>query len=137
MQFHTFASKTKHRVARRIGRGGSRGTYSGRGIKGQRSRAGAKIRPAERDILKRLPKLRGYKFRAFRAKPAIVSIESIERSFPDRAVITPQELLRKGLVKRVKGRVPRVKILSSGTLAKKFVFKEVTFSKSAQQKVAP
>lgn len=43
----------------RVGRGGKRGTYSGRGQKGQRARAGHRIRPASRDLLQRLPKLRG------------------------------------------------------------------------------
>ena len=46
---------------KRIGRGGKRGTYSGKGIKGQKSRAGAKIRPAIRDFMNQTPKLRGVK----------------------------------------------------------------------------
>src|SRR3989344_3427584 len=49
----------KHKKAKRIGRGGKRGTTSGRGTKGQKSRSGHRIRPAARDLLIRLPKLRG------------------------------------------------------------------------------
>jgi len=45
MQLHQLKPKNKLKKAKRIGRGGKRGTYSGKGIKGQRSRAGAKIRP--------------------------------------------------------------------------------------------
>ena len=43
---------------RRVGRGGKRGTYSGRGIKGQKSRSGRKLRPEWRDALKSIPKKR-------------------------------------------------------------------------------
>jgi len=57
-------NKTKKRVAR----GGKRGTTAGRGQKGQKSRAGRRIRPAERDLVNRLPKLRGYKNKAARYK---------------------------------------------------------------------
>ena len=50
------------RPYRRVGRGQSstRGKQSGRGGKGQTARAGAKIRPALRDIIKKIPKRRGY-----------------------------------------------------------------------------
>jgi ribosomal protein L15 len=44
---------------KRVGRGGKRGTFSGKGTKGQHARAGHRIRPAERDFIQRLPKLRG------------------------------------------------------------------------------
>src|SRR6202142_1377817 len=44
----------------RIGRSGKRGSYSGRGVKGQKSRSGRRLRPAERDLILRLPKMRGF-----------------------------------------------------------------------------
>lgn len=59
MQFHNLQSKTKRKYARQVGRGGSRGKTSGRGTKGQNARAGHKKRPEMRDIIKRIPKLRG------------------------------------------------------------------------------
>ena len=62
MQIHQLQLKDRSKSKKRIGRGGKRGTYSGRGIKGQKSRAGAKVRPALRDIIKKIPKKRGYKF---------------------------------------------------------------------------
>lgn len=135
MQLHTFRSKTKRRAARRVGRGGKRGTYSGRGIKGQRARAGAKIRPVERDVIKKIPKLRGYKFKRFRSKPVAVSIAAIERAAAEGDVITPQWLLRNALIRRVKGRVPSVKVLGSGAGVKKLRFKDVAFSASAVKKL--
>lgn len=130
MQFHQLQLKTKFRNGRRIGRGGKRGTYSGRGTKGQKARAGHKIRPAERDILKKIPKLRGSKFKSFRLKPAAVSIRNIEKKFKAGDIVSPGSLLKAGLISKIKGRMPRVKILGSGKLTKKFIFKDAVFSKS-------
>ncbi|KKU19004.1 MAG: hypothetical protein A2119_02275 [Candidatus Colwellbacteria bacterium GWA2_46_10] len=59
MQLHTLQPTHKSRGKKRIGRGGKRGTYSGKGIKGQSSRAGRKIRPGTRDLIQQIPKLRG------------------------------------------------------------------------------
>lgn len=59
MQFHTLQAKTKRKTSRQVGRGGKRGKTSGRGTKGQNARAGRKKRPELRDIIKRIPKLRG------------------------------------------------------------------------------
>ena len=59
MQLHEVTPIHKNKSKKRIGRGGKRGTYSGRGMKGQKSRSGHKIRPAIRDLMQRTPKLRG------------------------------------------------------------------------------
>lgn len=56
-------SSAKTKPKKRVGRGGKRGSFSGRGIKGQKARSGHRIRPAERDLIQRLPKLRGFKNR--------------------------------------------------------------------------
>ena len=58
MQIHQIIPKTKSKKGKYIGRGGKRGTYSGRGIKGQKARAGRKMRPEIRDMIKKLPKKR-------------------------------------------------------------------------------
>lgn len=59
MQFHNLKSNTKRKKSRQVGRGGKRGKTSGRGTKGQNARAGRKKRPEMRDVIKRVPKLRG------------------------------------------------------------------------------
>lgn len=56
-QLHTIQALHKLKKKKRIGRGGKRGTFSGRGTKGQKARAGRKIRPAIRDLIQSLPKL--------------------------------------------------------------------------------
>jgi len=59
MQFHTLTRKTKNKKSYKVGRGGKKDKTSGRGTKGQKSRAGSKLRPEMRDTIKRVPKLRG------------------------------------------------------------------------------
>ncbi len=76
MQLHHIARRGE-KLKRRIGRGGKRGTTSGRGTKGQKSRAGRRIRPAVRDLILRLPKRRGYKNRPVSEKPFIVGISEL------------------------------------------------------------
>lgn len=135
MQLHDIRPRSKFRKSRRIGRGGKRGTYSGRGIKGQKARAGHKIRPAERDILKKIPKLRGYKFKSFRAKPAVVNLKDLGKVFKAGSIVSPESLLKLGLIGKIKGRMPKVKILGAGELKNKVEFKDVEFSKSAISKL--
>jgi len=70
MQLHQIQPLNKRKSKRRVGRGGKRGTYCGRGMKGQRARTGAKVRPEIRDLIKKIPKIRGYRFkRKLRPKP--------------------------------------------------------------------
>lgn len=68
MQLHEIRPLHKGKKRKRVGRGGKRGTYSGRGQKGQKSRAGRRLEPVIREIIKRYPKLRGYKFKSPRSK---------------------------------------------------------------------
>ncbi|MEN9342207.1 MAG: ribosomal protein large subunit ribosomal protein [Candidatus Parcubacteria bacterium] len=65
MKLHSLPKDPSRKKVQRIGRGGKRGTTSGRGQKGQKSRSGHRMRPAQRDVLLRIPKRRG-----FRNKPS-------------------------------------------------------------------
>lgn len=60
MQLHQLSRSASTKNIQRVGRGGKRGTTSGRGQKGQKSRSGHRMRPAQRDILLRLAKRRGF-----------------------------------------------------------------------------
>ena len=135
MQFHHIQSAHPGRKSRRIGRGGKRGTYSGRGIKGLGARAGGKFRPPEREILKKIPKLRGYRFKSFRPKPAIVNLTAIEKFFKEGDTVNRDTLLQRGLIAKTKGRMPKVKILGKGELKKKLIFKDVMMSKGVVKKI--
>lgn len=136
---HTL-TKAGNRKKKRVGRGGARGTRSGRGNKGQRSRAGRKIRPALRDELARIPKRRGHnknRARGVRTKEAVqsVTLQALEKHFKKDEVVTPTTLLKKGVVSRSKGRVPSVKIVVRGDVAKSLNVKKCALSVAAKQKI--
>ena len=132
MQTHQLKHKLKK--AKRIGRGGKRGTYSGRGMKGQRARSGHKIRPAIRDLIIRLPKLRGYKFKSSQVKPLVVNLTAIEKAYGVKENVTVASLKTKGLIRSKKSKPQGVvKILGRGGLTKVLTFSgALKFSESAK-----
>jgi large subunit ribosomal protein L15 len=131
MQLNEFKPKTKKRKVKRIGRGGKRGSFSGRGTKGQKARAGRRIRPEMRDIIKKIPKARGYAFASINKKPFIINLAALDKNFKENEKVTPQTLLEKGLIKK-KG---NVKILSDGNVTKSFVVFHCQISKQAREKI--
>jgi large subunit ribosomal protein L15 len=135
MQLHQLRPKHKNKAKKRVGRGGKHGTYSGKGIKGQKSRAGRKLEPIIRGWLKRYPKLRGYKFKGRERNIAIINIDALEKKFESGNEITPQILVAKKIIKKIKGKTPQVKILSQGKLTKKLIIKNCQISKSAKEKI--
>ena len=139
MQLHQLKPKHKLKKRKRVGRGGKRGTYSGRGLKGQRSRAGRKFEPAIRGLIKRYPKLRGYRFKSKvkgqESKIAILNLETLEKRFNSGEKITPEILLERKIIRRIKGRLPKVKILSRGKLTKKLIIEGCQVSKSTREKI--
>jgi large subunit ribosomal protein L15 len=128
------------RKYRRVGRGQSstRGKTSGRGGKGQTARAGNKRRPELRDIIKKLPKRRGYgKNRARTVNPnAIVyfpvPLEALEAVFPAGAEVTLAALAEKNVIPTAAGKPVHAKILGDGELSKKLSLKGIKVSASAK-----
>jgi len=135
MQLNNLKPIHKNKTAKRIGRGGKRGTYSGKGIKGQTSRAGANIRPEIRDLIKKLPKRRGVYFKSILTKPQTVRLIDLENKFETGAAINPQAMLKTGLICLRKGRLPKVKILGGGEVTKKFFVGGCLVSKSVKEKI--
>lgn len=135
MQLHELRIKHKLKRKKRVGRGGKRGTYSGRGLKGQKSRAGRRVQPLIRQIIKRYPKLRGYKFQAKMKYVVAVNIDILEKKFESGSVVSPQALLAKKIIRRIEGKVPRVKILGNGELKKALNIQNCQVSASAKEKI--
>lgn len=133
MQLHELKPKHKSKKPKRIGRGGKRGTYSGRGVKGQKARAGRGPRPAMRDIIKKIPKKRGYRFKSIKKKPQIVNLKDLEKQYKSGEKVTPETLLEKGLISKIKGKMPEVKILGKGKLTKKLTVEGCLMSKSVEK----
>src|SRR3954471_572556 len=116
--------KDRKRVGRGLGSG--KGRYSGRGIKGQKSRAGShKMRPGfeggQMPIYMRLGKLRGSTSKdampigPFRTSTVPVNVAALDR-FDEGAEVTPEALVEKGVIKNTK---TNVKLLGNGELDKK------------------
>lgn len=135
MQLHELKPTHRKKQRKRVGRGGKRGTYSGKGVKGQRSRAGRRFHPIIRQIIKRYPKLRGYKFKSIKTKIAVVNLEVLEKKFKSSEIISPKTLLERKLVRRIKGRTPQVKILGKGELTKQLTVKGCQASAQAKEKI--
>ena len=135
MQLHQLKPIHKNKSKKRIGRGGKRGTFSGRGVKGQKSRAGARIRPDWRDLIKKIPKKRGAYFKPIKKKPAVVNLSDLQANFKDGETLSKKTLIEKGLVGRIKGKVPAVKILAKGELTRKLTVRNLLLSKSAEAKI--
>jgi len=117
-----------------VGRGGKRGKTSGRGTKGQKARSGHKIRPEIRDMIKRIPKLRGHGKNSNHMigdKPMAVSLSAINATFEIGTEVNPSTLLAKGLIRSRESSSARVKVLG-GEISKKLNFSNVLTSASAK-----
>ena len=135
MQLHNLQRSTPYKRSKRVGRGGSRGKTSGRGTKGQKARAGHKILPAIREILKKLPKKRGYRSPSLQEKRPVVNVGVLSRVFVSGSAVTPKILLERGVLTFRRGQVPRVKILGDGALDKKLTVSGCEVSASARSKI--
>lgn len=131
MQIHQIKRKTKLKKSRYVGRGGKRGTTSGRGTKGQKARAGHKIYPEIHDVIKKLPKLRGYRFSA-RTKPAVVNLGQIESKYNSGETVNRETLIAK---KVLTGKIVKIKVLGTGKLTKAVNIAGCELSASAKAKV--
>ena len=121
-----------------VARGGKRGKTAGRGGKGQTARAGNKRRPEWRDIIKKLPKLRGRgvnQNKPVSLRPAIVNLSAIESYFSAGDMVTPTTLLERGAISLKSGRVLAVKILGEGELTKVVKVSGCFISDSAKVKI--
>ncbi len=128
MQLHQLQSKHARKYAQpTIGRGGKRGNTSGRGQKGQKSRSGHRIRPAERDLLIRLPKLRGYNNKPQRDVATVLQFSDLMKL--SGTVVNRETLLAARLLRSL---AERVKILGGGTMGRAMTIQNVPMSASAK-----
>lgn len=130
------SSKGAKKERKRVGRGNSsgHGTYSGRGLKGQKARSGVSglKRLGMKSSLLQIPKKRGFKSHKPKNQP--VNIADLNSNFKDGQEITPKALLNKGLIKDAQ--LP-VKILGEGELSiKNIVVSGIEkISKSAEEQI--
>ncbi len=134
MQLHNIQPIHHKKGKKRIGRGGKRGTYSGKGIKGQKSRAGRKMQPIMREVIKRFPKSRRYRHILKAQNMVAIGFDSLGK-FQTGEKITPQSLIEKRIIRNIKGKTPQVKILAKGKLTKKLVIEDCQLSAKAKAMV--
>jgi large subunit ribosomal protein L15 len=135
------ARKARKRIGRGLGSG--KGRYSGRGIKGQKSRAGSHKMPAgfeggQMPLDMRLGKLRGntsadaMPIGPFRTYNQPVNVADLERLFKAGDEVTPDTLKAAGLIRKIS---VDVKVLGQGELTTKLSVTAHSFSKSAVEKI--
>ena len=145
LNLSTLKPAQKRRDRKRVGRGlgSGKGRYAGRGIKGQKSRAGShKMRAGfeggQMPIYMRLGKLRGATSKdampigPHRTLSQGVNVRELERVFDAGTEVTPELLKAKRLIRSTR---IDVKILGHGDLTKKLAVSAHNFSKSAREKI--
>jgi large subunit ribosomal protein L15 len=127
-------AKGSAKKIKRVGRGNAsgHGTYSTRGLKGQKSRSGVSNlkRLGMRKQLLQTPKFRG--FRSLQPKNQVVSVKAINRFFKDNEVVTPAALFEKKLVSSA---TEPIKILGKEKLTVKVTFEKIKMSDGVKSQV--
>ena len=138
MQNHTLSSAgSKTRKRKRIGRGDAsgNGSYSGKGMKGQKSRSGGGVRPGfeggQLPLIKRLPSLRGFT-NIFKTQYHAVNLDTILKMYPNGGDVSPGTLVETGVLKDQK--LP-LKVLGRGEINVNLKESAHKFTKSAKQKI--
>ena len=126
------SKRSRKRVGRGLGSG--HGRYSGRGLKGQKARAGGGVSPyfegGQLPLVKRLPNKRGFT-NIFKKEYSVVNIGNLNIFQPD-SVVGWEELLEARLIKLPKR---AVKILSTGEIDRALTVKADKFSAAARKKI--
>ena len=138
MQNHTLSSAgSKTRKRKRIGRGDAsgNGSYSGKGMKGQKSRSGGGVRPGfeggQLPLIKRLPSLRGFT-NIFKTQYHAVNLDTILKMYPNGGDVSPGTLVENGVLKDQK--LP-LKVLGRGEINVNLKVSAHKFTKSAKEKI--
>ncbi len=134
MQIHELEKIGKN-DKKRVGRGGKRGTTSGRGTKGQKARSGGNVNPlfegGRSSLIQRMKKLRG--FSSPHPKKNVISLDDLDKNFEDGDSVSVLELNEKGLIRK-KNIKNGVKIVGTGKCEKKLTFSdEVLITESAKK----
>ncbi|MFA7314940.1 MAG: 50S ribosomal protein L15 [Candidatus Magasanikbacteria bacterium] len=131
----TLSSKRVKKNVKRLGRGNAsgKGSYSTRGIKGQRARSGGTrgiMRRAFKAQLQKVPKLRGFKSQAF--KPETVTLAQLQKFAVEGTEVTPFFLKKLRVIRSTK---KGAKIVAGGELTKKITIKNCLATKKAVEMI--
>lgn len=137
MQAHEVKTRKPRAAKKVVGRGGKRGKTSGRGTKGQNARSNTHKRPQMRDIIKKLPKLRGQgvsrnQFKTEFVHYVVLNLEVLNLEFKNGDRVTPKILLERALVEKKGSKIPAIKILAKGEIDKKLDIRGCAISETAK-----
>ena len=138
MQQHSLKSPQGSKKNRkRVGRGDSSGSgsYSGKGMKGQKSRSGGGVRPGfeggQLPLIKKLSALRGFN-NIFRREFIRINLNTISKLYEKDNEISPETLVEKNVLKDTKS---PIKILGDGEINFSIKVTAHKFSRSAKDKI--
>jgi large subunit ribosomal protein L15 len=145
LNLHSLKPAQQRRARKRVGRGlgSGKGRYSGRGLKGQKSRSGSHKMPVgfeggQMPLDMRLGKLRGntsadaMPIGPFRTYSQPVNLRDLEERFDAGAEVTPETLKERRLIRKIS---VDVKVLGVGELSKALSVSAHGFSKTAKEKI--
>lgn len=138
MKLHNLAPKVpkKSKIRKGQGDGSGKGSFAGRGCKGQNSRAGGGVRlgfeGGQSGILAHMPKKRGFR-NPNRIESQVVNLADLEKVFREGETVSLENLIKVGLVRNNNS---KVKILGNGGLSKNLeVSSELLISDSAKKSI--
>jgi large subunit ribosomal protein L15 len=129
-------ARGSRKAGKRVGRGdgSGHGSYSGRGCKGQKVRAGYKMRPGfeggQLPLIERLPRKRGFT-NIFRTEYTRVNVGALDK-FPSGSEVSPETMLAAGIVKSLRN---PIKVLADGDIKFPLTVRAHKFSASARAKI--
>jgi len=122
MQINTLKLKTPRKKTKTIGRGGKKGTFCGKGMKGQKARSGCKINPlfegGRSTLIDHMKKKRG--FTSIATKVATVKLTELETMFKSGDTVTLEALVKTELIRKIQASA-RVKILGNEAIKTKLI----------------
>ncbi|HIP50275.1 MAG TPA: 50S ribosomal protein L15 [Candidatus Pacebacteria bacterium] len=135
MQIHEVSTIKKDK--KRIGRGGKRGTYSGKGMKGQKSRSGGNVNPlfegGRTTLVQKMKKNRGFK--SPHPKKITVSLTKLDVLYSDGDTVSVETLVQKKIL-RAQTIKNRARIVATGEITKKLTINEdISVTTSAKEKI--
>lgn len=127
-------AKGSNKEKKRVGRGNSsgHGTYSTRGLKGQKARSGVSglKRLGMRPQLLQIPKWRGFK--SLKPKNQVISVKTINNNFKDNETVNPETLFAKQLIASAS---QPVKVLGKEKLTVKVKFENIKMSAGVRDQI--
>ena len=125
-------SKSKRRGR---GDGSNKGSYSGRGLKGQKARSGGSVplffEGGQLPLVKKLPFMRGF-YNPFRKSFVPINLDKLEHFFESGEKVNPEILFERKIVSKNNS---LIKILGNGTLTKPLIISAHGYSKTAKEKI--